>query len=144
MVEEKQEGVYFAPPPGKIGLNLLRRGWKVNVHEPSSWCIKSEFAHGEVNNPVKVYKGKDCVQKLCQHIVSDVKRLHRSFPEKPMEPLTSKQIKAHSEVKVCHICLEGFKIKDRKSETIVITLGNIEEPHIQTAICNLRYLVISP
>ena len=86
----------------------------VNIYEPSGWCVKSEFAYGEVDNPIKMYRGRDCVEESCKHIVSEAKRLQRSFPEKPMEPLTSKQIKAHSEVKVCHICLEGFKIKDRK------------------------------
>ena len=58
----------------------------VNVHEPSGWCIKSEFAYGEVNNPIKMYRGKDCIEEFCKHIVSEAKRLHRSFPEKPMEP----------------------------------------------------------
>ena len=86
----------------------------VNVHEPSDWCVKSEFAYGGVDNPIKMYRGKDCFEEICKHIVSEAKRLHRSFPEKPMEPLTSKQIKAHFEAKVCHICLEGIKIKDRK------------------------------
>ena len=76
----------------------------VNIHKPSGWCVKSKFAYGEVDNPIKMYRGKDCVEEFCKHIVSEAKRLHRSFPEKPMEPLTSKQIKAHSEAKVCHIC----------------------------------------
>ena len=34
----------------------------VNIHEPSGWCIKSEFAYGEVDNPIKMYRGKDCIK----------------------------------------------------------------------------------
>ena len=114
----------------------------VNVHEPSGWCIKSEFAHGEVDNPIKMYRGKDCVEEFCKHVVSEANRLHRSFPEKPMEPLTSKQIKAHSEVKVCHICLEGFKIKDRKVKDHCHYTGKYRGATHSN--CNIRYLVISP
>ena len=33
----------------------------VNVHIPSGWCIHSEFAYGEVKDPLKLYRGKNCV-----------------------------------------------------------------------------------
>ena len=56
----------------------------MNMHEPSGWCVKSEFVHGEVSNPIKVYRGKDCVEKFCKHIISEAKRLHGSFRELPM------------------------------------------------------------
>ena len=85
----------------------------VNVHEPSGWCVKSEFAYGEVKDPIKMYRG-NCVEKFCEHLVSKAKRLYNSFPELPMKPLTKKQIKEHSRARVCHICLYPFKDKDRK------------------------------
>ena len=111
----------------------------VNIYKPSGWCIKSEFAYGEVNNLIKMYRGKDCIEEFCKHIVSEAKRLHRSFPEKPMEPLTSKLIKAHSEAKVCHICLEGFKIKDRKVRDHCHYTG--EYRGAAHSSCNLQYKV---
>ena len=33
----------------------------INVHTPSGWCIWSEFAYGEVKDPMALYRGKDCI-----------------------------------------------------------------------------------
>ena len=60
----------------------------VNVHTPSGWCVYSKFSYGDVTNPLTEYRGPDCVEKFCEHIVSEAKRLYNSFQEKPMEPLT--------------------------------------------------------
>ena len=111
----------------------------VNIHKPSGWCVKSEFAYGEVDNPIKMYRGKDCIEEFCKHIVSEAKRLHRSFPEKPMEPLTSKQIKTRFKVKVCHICLEVFKIKDRKVRDHCHYTGKYRGATHSN--CNLQYKI---
>ena len=116
-----------------------KKGGKVNVHKPSGWCVTSEFAYGEVDNTIKMYRGKDCIEEFCKHIVFEAKRLHRSFPEKPMETLTSKQIKAHSEVKVSHICLEGFKIKDRKVRDHCHYTGKYRGATHSN--CNLQYKI---
>ena len=62
----------------------------INVHVPAGWCIRSEFAYGEVKDPLKLYRGKDCVRKFCDHVTGEARRLHQSFPEQPMEPLTKK------------------------------------------------------
>ena len=43
----------------------------VNNHVPSGWCIRSEFAYGEVKNPLKLYRGKDCIKKFCEHITGE-------------------------------------------------------------------------
>ena len=32
----------------------------INVHTPSGWCVRSEFAYREVKDPLKLYRGKDC------------------------------------------------------------------------------------
>ena len=84
----------------------------VNIHEPLGWCVKSEFAHWEVKNPIKLYRGKDCIEKFCQHIVCKAKRLCNCFPEVPMIPMTKKQKREH--LRVCHICLNQFKPNDIK------------------------------
>ena len=37
---------------------------KINTHVPSGWCVHSTFAYGDVPNPLKMYRGKDCVEKF--------------------------------------------------------------------------------
>ena len=41
---------------------------EVNQHIPSGWCIYSKFAYGDVDDPLKLYKGKDCIEKFCDYI----------------------------------------------------------------------------
>ena len=41
---------------------------KVNRHILSGFCICSKFAHGEVKDPLKLYRGKDCIQVFCDYI----------------------------------------------------------------------------
>ena len=60
----------------------------INVHVPSGWCICREFTYGEVKDPLALYGGKDCVRKFCDHVIGEAHCLYKSFPEKPMEPLT--------------------------------------------------------
>ena len=43
----------------------------VNNHVPSGWCIRSEFAYRKVENPLKLYRGKDCVKKFCDHVIGE-------------------------------------------------------------------------
>ena len=71
------------------GNNLrISRTRGINVHVPSGWCVHSEFAYGEVRDPLVWYRGKDCVRKFCDHVIGEACRLYHSFHEKPMEPLT--------------------------------------------------------
>ena len=64
----------------------------INNHIPSGWCVRSEFAYGKVENPLKLYRGEDCVKKFCDHVIGEARRLYQSFPEKPMKPLTPKEM----------------------------------------------------
>ena len=66
---------------------------RVNKHVPCGWTVRSKFAYGEVADPEASYRGKDCIKTLCEHLTKDVSRLYDMFPEKPMNPLTSKQLK---------------------------------------------------
>ena len=86
----------------------------VNIHMPSGWCVYSNFAFGKVANPLTLYRGSDCVKKLCEHIISEAKRLYNSFPECPMEPLTKSQIKEYKRATKCHICFKSFSEKKRE------------------------------
>ena len=111
----------------------------VNTHIPLGWCIKSEFVYGEVDNPIKMYRGKDCVEKFCKHVISEAKRLYRSFPELPMEPLTKKQVKEHSKAKICHICLSPFKLNERKVRDHCHHTGKYRGAAHSN--CNLQYKI---
>ena len=41
---------------------------KTNTHVPSGWCVHSTFACGDVLDPLKMYRGKDCVEKFVECI----------------------------------------------------------------------------
>ena len=86
----------------------------INVHTPSGWCIQSEFPYGEVKDPLKLYGGKDCIRKFCNHIIGEAHHLYHSFPEKPMEPLMKVQLKDYKHASSCHICFKPFREGNRK------------------------------
>ena len=86
----------------------------VNIHTPSGWCVYSKFAYGKVNNPLTQYRGSDWVEKFCEHIISEAKRLYNSFPEHPMKPLTKSKIKEYKRATKCHIFFKPFSEKKRK------------------------------
>ena len=68
----------------------------VNIRTPSGWCVYSHFSYRKVTNPLTEYRGQDCVEKFCEHIISEANRLYNSFPEKPMTPLTKSQLKEYA------------------------------------------------
>ena len=35
---------------------------EVNQHTPSGWCVYGKFAYGDVDNPLRLYRGKDCIE----------------------------------------------------------------------------------
>ena len=110
----------------------------VNLHKPSGWCLHSKFAYGKVKKPTSQYRGPDCVDKFCEKIISEAKRLYRSYPEVPMLPLTKSQLKKHKKATKCHICFKEFGEK-----------GNVRDHCHYTGLyrgaahfgCNLRYKI---
>ena len=113
----------------------------VNVHTPSGWCVRSEFAYGKVENLLALYRGKDCVSKFCEHIVAEARHLYQLFPEQPMEPLTKAQSKAYTGMSKCHICLRQFKLKDRKVRDHCNYTGIYRGA--AHSLCNLKYKIPS-
>ena len=53
---------------------------KINTYVPLGWCVHSTFAYGDVPDPLKMYRGKDCVEKFVEYIEDEVKRLYATFP----------------------------------------------------------------
>ena len=113
----------------------------VNVHTPSGWCVYSKFAYGKVTNPLKEYRGKDCIGKFCEHIVSEAQCLHKSFHEKPMEPLTKSQLKEYKHATKCHICFKPFKEGNRKVRDHCHYSGKYRGA--AHSLCSLKYKIPS-
>ena len=81
---------------------------KINTHVPSGWCVHSTFTYGDAPNPLKMYRGKDCVEKFVEYIEEEVKRLYTTFPQQPMTRLTDESKREYKAAKKCHVCLKGF------------------------------------
>ena len=112
-------------------------------HSPSGCCVYSKFAYGEVKDPLKLYRGKDCLEKFCDYIRQEAHRLYHMFPEKPMDPLTLKQWKKYNKASRCHICFKqigdskkGPKVRDHCHYT-----GRYRGPAHRN--CNLMYRIPS-
>ena len=125
----------------------------INNHVPSGWCVHSEFAYGpsgpktplrsyrKVENPLKLYRGKDCVKKFCDHVIGEARRLYQSFPEKPMKPLTPKEMDRNKRLERCHICFKPFKEDNPKVTDYCHYTGRCRGPaHMK---CNLQYKIPS-
>ena len=98
----------------------------------------------EVKDPLKLYRGKDCLEKFCDHIRQEAHRLYHMFPEKPMDPLTKKQWKRYEKSTICHICLKPFNSKEPKVPKVrdhCHYTGRYRRP--AHSLCNLRYRILS-
>ena len=114
---------------------------EVNQHLPSGWCVYSRFAYGDIDNPLGLYKGPDCIKAFCNYIKEEAHRLYHMFPEKPMDPLTKKQWKKHKRSTKCHICYKPFTQMNLKVRDHCHYTGLYRGP--VHSLCNLRYTVPS-
>ena len=101
----------------------------ISNHAPSGWCVCSEFAYGKVENHLKLYRGKDCVKRFCDYIIGEARRLYQSFPEKPMKPLTPKEMDGYKRAERCHIFFKPFKEENPKVRDHCHYTAT-EDPHI--------------
>ena len=114
---------------------------EVNQHTPSGWCLYSKFAYGDVDNPLRTYRGKDCIETFCNYIKGEAHRLYHMFPKLPMGPLTKKQWKKYKRSTKCHICYKPFTLKDPKVRDHCHYTGLYRGP--AHSLCNLRYKIPS-
>ena len=68
---------------------------EINQHTPSGWCVYSKFDYGDVDNLLRLYRGKDCIGTFRNYIKGEAHRLYHMFSELPMDPLTKKQWKKY-------------------------------------------------
>ena len=114
---------------------------EVNQHTPSGWCVYSKFAYGDIDNLLRLYRGKDCIETFCNYIKEEAHRLYHMFPEKLMDPLTKKQWKKYKRSTKCHICYKPFTQTNLKVRDHCHCNGLYRGPmHL---LCNLRYKIPS-
>ena len=70
--------------------------------------LYSTFAYGDASDPLKMYRGKDCVEKFVECIEEEVRRLYETFSRQPMTRLTNESKLEHEAAEKCHICLKEF------------------------------------
>ena len=89
------ESILEPMDPVELGFPSQPYTNEVNQHTPSGWCVYSKLAYGVVDNPLRTYRGKDCIETFCNYVKREVHRLYHMFPELPMDPLTKKQWKKY-------------------------------------------------
>ena len=114
---------------------------EINQHIPSGFCVYSKFAYGEVENPLKLYRGKNCVEVFCDYVKNEVKRLYHMFPEKPMNRLTREERGEFKRARKCHICFQEFGEDNPEVRYHCHYTGSYRGPAHRN--CNLRYKIRS-
>ena len=89
--------------------------------------MNSKFACGEVENPLKLYRGKDCVEGFCDYICNEAHRLYHKFPEKPMKPLTREQWIDHEEKLPATFASKNSSIMISRLEITATIPGDIKD-----------------
>ena len=85
------------------------------------------------------YRGVDCVEKFCEHLISQANRLYQSFPQKSMVKLTKSQEEEYDSSKICHICFKPFEDGDRKVRDHCQYTGMYRGA--SHSYCNLQYKI---
>ena len=104
-------------------------------------CVYSKFTYGDIDNPLRLYRGKDCIETFCNYIKGEAHRLYHMFPEKSMDPLIKKQWKKYKQSTKCHICYKPFTIRDPNVRDHCHYTGLYRGP--AHSLCNLRYKIPS-
>ena len=99
----------------------------------------ANFAYGDVDNPLRLYRGKDCIETFCNYIKGEARRLYHMFPELPMGPLTKKQWNKYKKATKCHICCKPFTLRNPKVRDNCHYTGLYRGP--THSLCNLRYKI---
>ena len=87
---------------------------KINTHVLSGCCVHSIFSYGDVPDPLKMYQGKDCVEKFVEYIEEEAKWLYATFPQQPMIELSDVLKREYKAAEMCHICIKEFNDPQNK------------------------------
>ena len=114
---------------------------EVNQRMKSGWCVYSKFAYGDIDNPLRLYRGKDCIETFCNYIKEEARRLYHMFPKLSMGPLTKKQWNKYKKATKCHICYKQYTLRNPKVRDHCHYTGLYRGP--ARSLCNLRYKILS-
>ena len=53
---------------------------KVNQYTQSGWCVYSKFTYRDIDDPLRTYRGRDCIETFCIYIKGEARRLYHMFP----------------------------------------------------------------
>ena len=115
---------------------------RLNNHVPSWFCVYSKFTYAGVPDPLKVHRGKDCIEVFVDHISVEVKRFHSLYPAQPMVTLTDILQREHDKATECYICKKSFDNPERN--------WNVRDHCHYTGLykgaahnnCNLKYKIL--
>ena len=48
----------------------------INKHTPSGFCTYNAFAYGNLQHPLKLYRGKNCIDEFCKYMKEEACRLY--------------------------------------------------------------------
>ena len=114
---------------------------EINQHIPSGFCMYRKLAYGNAENPLKLYRGKHCVEVFYDYVENEAKRFYHMFPEKTIKPLTLEDWREFNQVRKCHICFKEFHELNPKVSDHCHYTGLYRGPvHSK---CNLRYKIPS-
>ena len=104
---------------------------EINKDIRSGLCVNRKFAYGEVENPLKLYRGEDCVEVF----PNEARRLYHMFSKKPVKHLNREQWREIIiEQLSARFSSKNLRYRTQRLEIIVIILGNIENLPIGTVI----------
>ena len=112
---------------------------RINCHVSPGFCTYSACAYGDVKDPLRLYRAKDCVEVFYKHIQDEAKILYPILPAKLIESLTSEQQREFHEAGNCHICLERFEPLNTKDRDHCHYTGKYRGAAHQK--CNLLYAI---
>ena len=113
-------------------------------HEPSSFCYYIKCFDDEVYEPKLVnYTGEDAAQKFVEMLEEDIKEI-TSIPEKQIYSTYKNKNNMKRKLNAGYVTKNSMMIKIIRSETIVILLVGIEEPHITHIILTIKNLILRP
>ena len=113
---------------------------RIKTYVPSGWWVHSTFSYGYVCDPLKMYRGKDCVEKFVECIEENVKHLHEKFTRQLMTRLTDVRKWQHKAAEKCNICLKEFNdLRNRKIRDHCHYTGEYQGAAHNN--CNLKYLI---
>ena len=90
------------PTKGVININPEKPYTKeIYQHVPSGFCVYSKFAYGKVENPLKLYRGEDCVKYFVTISKMRLSSCTTCSLKKPMKLLTKEEWREFNRATKC-------------------------------------------